>query len=253
MMNKPVYFLVVMLLLSACGSGRLFVTSKKVSSFEGLKKNLAENHFNYHWINARMRVKMELPGKTLRGTAYLKMRHDSLIWLSITPGLGIEAIRAKITRDSFYVLNRLNKTYQIRTFNHLNRFVKVRQVTFNNLENLLLGDPLFTLNSNYGFQTDSNMIHLEHKDRVFSEKLAISNSFFKLLEFNLHRNASGQDLMIRYSGYREIKNQRYLPGEIRMSVGNPEPLSLLLWVNDVSFKKREKATFGIPANYEKVQ
>lgn len=41
----------------------------------------------------------------------LRMSHDSLIWLSVTATMGVEVLRAKISNDSVWILNRLEKTY----------------------------------------------------------------------------------------------------------------------------------------------
>lgn len=41
----------------------------------------------------------------------LRMQKDSLIWLSVTANMGVEVLRTKISNDSIWVLNRLEKTY----------------------------------------------------------------------------------------------------------------------------------------------
>ena len=41
----------------------------------------------------------------------IRMRNDSLIWLSVTATMGSELVRAKVSNDSVWVLNRLEKTY----------------------------------------------------------------------------------------------------------------------------------------------
>ena len=41
----------------------------------------------------------------------LRMRKDSLVWLSVTATMGVEVLRAKFSTDSVWILNRLEKTY----------------------------------------------------------------------------------------------------------------------------------------------
>ena len=41
----------------------------------------------------------------------IRMRKDSLAWLSVTATMGVEVLRAKVSNDSIYILNRLEKTY----------------------------------------------------------------------------------------------------------------------------------------------
>ena len=41
----------------------------------------------------------------------LRMRNDSIVWLSMTATMGVEVLRAKVSNDSVWVLNRMEKTY----------------------------------------------------------------------------------------------------------------------------------------------
>ena len=41
----------------------------------------------------------------------LRIRKDSLVWLSVTATMGMEVLRAKISNDSVWIVNRLEKTY----------------------------------------------------------------------------------------------------------------------------------------------
>lgn len=41
----------------------------------------------------------------------LRMRNDSIIWLSVTATMGVEVLRAKVSNDSVWILNRMEKTY----------------------------------------------------------------------------------------------------------------------------------------------
>ena len=44
-------------------------------------------------------------------TGQLRMRNDSIVWLSVTATMGVEVLRAKVSNDSVWVLNRMEKTY----------------------------------------------------------------------------------------------------------------------------------------------
>lgn len=47
------------------------------------------------------------------------MRNDSLVWISINADFGIEVLRAKVSNDSVWVINRLEKTYLAEPLNNL--------------------------------------------------------------------------------------------------------------------------------------
>ncbi len=66
-------------------------------------------YFDYNYLNARARIVIEeSDGKTTRGTLNLRAKKDSVIWFSVTPGLGIEAVRGIITQDKIRIKDRIN-------------------------------------------------------------------------------------------------------------------------------------------------
>ena len=47
--------------------------------------------------------------------AFIRMRKDSVLWVSVNALLGIEAFRVLITPDSVKVINKLDKVVQLRS------------------------------------------------------------------------------------------------------------------------------------------
>lgn len=100
MRNQKIIALLVLLFLMAasCASRKNVVVPTSPSSCE--------------WMTANMGIQIEgnnLSFNDLSGQ--IRMRKDSILWLSITATIGIEVARAKISTDSIWVLNRLEKTY----------------------------------------------------------------------------------------------------------------------------------------------
>jgi hypothetical protein len=71
-----------------------------------------------------------------------RIKKDSIIWLSITPGLGIEAVRCLILKDSVWVLDRIHNKLYTYDFSFINKSFNTN-LTFNNLQALLLGNLSF--------------------------------------------------------------------------------------------------------------
>jgi hypothetical protein len=75
--------------------------------------------------------------------ATIRMRKDSLIWVSITPALGIEMIRVMITPDSLKYLSKIpdNKFYYLGNFEDVNKLVGTA-FDFEMLQQLLVGNAI---------------------------------------------------------------------------------------------------------------
>ena len=66
----------------------------------------------FEWMTANLDIQAEGNGMSFDNlSGQLRMRNDSIIWLSVTATMGVEVLRAKVSNDSVWVLNRMEKTY----------------------------------------------------------------------------------------------------------------------------------------------
>ena len=134
--------LIALPLLSGCSSRRNTTATKP--SHRGdkfLTKRLAANQIEYDWLSAKVATKLEIAGKTHRFKSTVRVRHDSCIWISMSPALGVEAARVVITPDSLKFLNRLDKTYYIATMEELSKKLNM-SVSFELLEDFVAGNAV---------------------------------------------------------------------------------------------------------------
>ena len=67
---------------------------------------------SFEWLTANMSIQAEGNGMDFNDlSGQLRMRNDSLVWLNVTATMGVEVLRAKISNDSVWLINRLEKTY----------------------------------------------------------------------------------------------------------------------------------------------
>ncbi len=93
-----ILFLLTMLLLTSCASRKKTVAPAPPQSFE--------------WLTANLSIQAEGNGMVYNDlSGQLRMRKDSLVWLNVTATMGVEVLRAKVSNDSVWLLNRLEKTY----------------------------------------------------------------------------------------------------------------------------------------------
>lgn len=100
MMKNRLFIVLFALLLTAssCASRKKIVAPAPPQSFE--------------WLTANMAIQAEVNGQSFNDlSGQLRMRKDSIVWVSVTATMGVEVLRAKISNDSIWILNRLEKTY----------------------------------------------------------------------------------------------------------------------------------------------
>jgi hypothetical protein len=91
-------FLSMVLLTTSCGSHKKTVTPEQPTSFD--------------WLTANLDIQAEGNGMSFNDlSGQLRMRKDSLVWLNVTATMGVEALRIKVSEDSVWIVNRLEKSY----------------------------------------------------------------------------------------------------------------------------------------------
>jgi hypothetical protein len=66
-------------------------------------------NFEFKYLSAKGRIVLEESnGKVTKGTLNLRAKKDSVVWFSITPGLGVEAIRGMVTKEKMRIKDRIN-------------------------------------------------------------------------------------------------------------------------------------------------
>ena len=90
--------LVLLLAATSCASRKKTVAPTPPRAFE--------------WMTANLDIQAEGNGLSFDNlSGQLRMRNDSIVWLSVTATMGVEVLRAKVSNDSVWVVNRLEKTY----------------------------------------------------------------------------------------------------------------------------------------------
>lgn len=86
-----------------------------ISSCTSKKKMLSPmaHAADYEWMTAKMKGEVTVTSypSPFAFSGSLRMHRDSLVWLSVSAFMGMESIRALITQDSVFMINRLNQTY----------------------------------------------------------------------------------------------------------------------------------------------
>src|ERR1035438_3224323 len=104
-----------------------------------LIQKLHENEFHFEWLNAKANVDVIRNKESFNFSVSIRMRKDSAIWVTISPALGIEAIRVLITKDSVKLMDKVNKKYWINDFKYLNQLFHV-PVTFDMIQSVIIGN-----------------------------------------------------------------------------------------------------------------
>lgn len=134
-MNKYFFTLSISIffLFSACS--RKVATTK---SSPNLKEFEVKN-VNFDYLTTSSKIKFSNEDKNFSASANIRIKKDSVIWISVTPGFGIEVARGLITPDSLVFIDRLNKEYTAYNFKELSKKFNF-DIDFNLVQAMLIGN-----------------------------------------------------------------------------------------------------------------
>ena len=106
------------------------------NSVDSLMSKLDQHSFKAEWMSAKANVTTSDSVQETSFNITLRLRKDSVIWISVSPLLGIEVARVMITPDSIKVLDRLHGKYQTSSFEYINKLLQLK-VNFEIVQALL--------------------------------------------------------------------------------------------------------------------
>ena len=241
-------------------------TNKSTSSLRTLSANhiireVEDNRFEFDNIDTKFNVRLEGNNIGLKGQ--LKMKNDSVIWISLSLKLGIEVARVMITEDSVKLINRTNKTYFVESVDKFQERLP-SEVTMQFLQDILVGnDILLSKNDKFKVTIDDNSYKLESDKNTFW----ITPKTFKVKSCQLSTvsyqqsaisyqqstvNGQRSTVSVIYDNFQEI-NGKLLPTKIILNANEDFDIKLEIDYSDVKVGERLEFPFNISKKFNKIK
>ncbi len=194
-----------MLLLASCSPARKALKAPlKEEGADFLFGKLKEKELKFDWFSAKFSAEYSNKGKKNSFSGQIRIRKDSLIWISLTPMLGIEAIRLMISQDSVKLINRLNDTYFIGDYEYVNQFLNTN-IDYDLMQAILLGNDLqFYEGGKFRASIDHGEYKLATGERLKLRKF-VRNSQEKLRIFIQNIWLDPENFKITHVDIKEIR------------------------------------------------
>jgi hypothetical protein len=199
-----------------------------------LYSHIESNIVDCETFSAKLKVHYEgSDGKDYEFNAFIRLRKDRVIWISINALLGIEAFRAIITPDSVKILNKLDKVYQLRSVSYLQEMSHL-PFDFNTLQSVVLGNPIYL---------DSNILYYR-KDIQGISILSIGPVFRNYLTLN-------NDLTLKHSILDDVDQMQARSCDI--TYGDFERVDTILFSTYRKIVISEKGRLDVEMNFKNIR
>ncbi len=235
----------------------IFVTSckKELSGVDTKKgKSLAIAPLDFEYLNTKSKIRFQNNDKSISLTATIRIKKDSIIWLSLSPALGIEAVRGIITKDSVKIMNRLEREYLTHDFVSLSKKFNF-DINFNLIQAMLLGDMPIPYNSadQVEKQNGNFVIHQEKENLIVDNFIAANK--MKAERIQLSESTSENTLTLLYDNFQSLSSL-LIPYSNQIILNYKEGTKMQTTRIDIDHGKAEiadsslKFPFNIPQKYD---
>ncbi len=200
-MSKYLAGIFFLLFISSCGifRHRGIAYNKYFGSLDSANNNVQKNFFRYDWFSAKAKITVISDQGKTDFNATIRAKRDSVIWVSISPGLGIEVARVLMTPDSIKVLDRFHKKYEVHDYSLFRNYTSI-PVNLNTLEDIISGIPIYF---------DNKRVRALRKDTLMmltSSKKKIRNTLYLNPDYTIWRmdvidSVMGKSLNLKYKEY----------------------------------------------------
>ena len=214
-------------------------------------EGLRSRYIDFNSFTAKINVDYkDATNKNQNLNANVRMIKDSAIWISATGFMGIEGMRALITRDSVKILNKLEKVYTARSMAYLQEVTDM-PLDLHTMQNLLLGNPIF-FDSATSYARSSGTLTLLSVGTWFKHLLALNEG-----EFTISRSkiddvdpTSNRTADITYSDYQEKNGVRFATKR-QIILSEAKKLSVKMDYRQYAFNEEVSFPFNVPKNYKR--
>ncbi len=240
--------LLSLIILQSCSS-KLSVFSKSYSA-----EDLKIEKLDFDYLTIKSKIQFKETHKTTKATALIRIKKDSIIWFNLSGALGVQGVRAIITKDSVKIINRVEKKYYLYDFNEVSKEFKF-PIDFNLIQSMIVGDmPKPLANSNSIKKSGEQYIIKQNIENIRITNL-VNLQTMKLVEVNVTEKETDNSLKLLYKDFKDVNGQG-LPFSIFISLIHYNEFGELetqLTINHSRAEPSDKPLrfpFSIPKKYE---
>ncbi len=271
-MNKRIALIVLIaftLAITSCRTKRALIKAplkERGEMFLIEKMNTAETKFDY--FNSRCTITLSTDRKTkldLKGQ--IRIKKDSIIWISLSPAFGIEVARMIVTVDSVRFINRLDKTYFDDDFS----FIKTAfssTIDFDLFQALLTGNDLSWYDDDNfkasvdameyrltAAQRNKRKRYLKQQDttKFLVQSIWLDPETFKIRR--LHIKEFGDEnirLQAQYDRFQALNGQLY-PSSLKFELSGAVKATIQIECSRMEVNSAVSFPFRIPETFSRIQ
>jgi hypothetical protein len=226
-------------------------TIDSAAIMESIGKKISDGRINFNTFTGKVKMDYsDQSGKNQNATIFLKIHKDSLIWVSLTGALGVEGFRVLIKPDSVWLMDKLEKTYTIKSISSLQELTGL-PFDFYAMQDVLVGNPIYFSEKIISFETKGSNLTAVSKGEYFKHSLTIDTLRNQIVQSKLDdiEESRSRTSFMYFSGY-DLQQGRSFSTQRDITVTEKTSVNVKLDFKQWSFNEPQTYPFNIPKSYK---
>ncbi len=240
------FILLVVLLLtfSSCNKKFLDVFDRETT--------LVVDDVEFEYLSSKAKIDYVSKNNSVSATANIRIQKDSVIWISLSPGLGIEAARVLVTIDSLVLIDKINKVYFNYNYDTLSKKLDFH-LNYALIESVIVGNLIYPYEREKLIKSPKTYAYGQQQGNfVFENFIGVVSK--KLERIAVMDTLSKNTVSVEYSDF-QLVNEEVFPFQINALLSYVDDSNRKTSVN-IEYKQTQieekplKFPFNIPQRYE---
>ncbi|MBN8702806.1 MAG: DUF4292 domain-containing protein [Bacteroidetes bacterium] len=263
-----------LLILTSCKSKRKIINQSQQTTANNaeyknkqvLLQNLKKNEVQFTTVSGKFECEAVIDSSKNSFNVNLRIFKDSLIWMSISPALGIEVARVLITKDSVKFLNRLNSSFFIGDFQYISKLLNA-DLDYELLQSLLVGNSVeFYEDDDKLRSATDGTLHLltttrkrklrkvleknkEYKDPM--QSIWLQPTTYKISRILFNEFSTDRSFNADFSKFQMVDSTIF-PSKIKYVIKAEKQIAIDIDYSKIQLNKELSFQFTIPEKYDRI-
>lgn len=225
---------------------------EKLDNPTAILSALEKQNLRPDWFAAKARVSYADEEISITGSATIRMKTDSVLWVSVKK-LGFEVARTLITKDSVFIIDRINNEYGAFNLAYLEETYNL-PASFSIVQSLILGYPYF-LNPKEVILLKQKP-NLQLRDRQLDRWIDyyLDPQGLRLVQLDYAETFGDQSLVASFEEYERLLNNQEFSffRNFNLNSSSSGRTEMSIKFSQVELDEPQSIPFSVPRRYSKM-
>ncbi len=242
--------LISLIILPGCKRLQLTIQSYHQPGTKQIISQAKQRTPDFESLSNRAKIVWTQSGSTKNLKANIRIRKDSVIWISVTATFGFEVLRLVMTPDSVKLLDKINKKYYLKPISYVGDITGT-PLNYHIFQSIFVGRLINDNDKEMSSLISTNEFTLKSEDSTLLIHTLIDKETFLINRVTLLDIRYKRQLVMDYSEYDNFDDKLFSTFR-QLIISGEANANATIDISKVKFNQQLRYPFKANANYEKV-